>query len=51
MEKQSTKIQEARLLRSEAFANARGLFRIESWSRQTFSALGLDLDFVQDNQS
>ncbi len=32
------------------FGDARGFF-LESWNRQTFAELGLDLDFVQDNHS
>lgn len=32
------------------FGDDRGFF-LESWNRQTFADLGLDLDFVQDNHS
>lgn len=32
------------------FGDERGFF-LESWNRQTFASLGLDLDFVQDNHS
>ena len=38
------------LLEPKVFGDARGFF-MESWNRQTFAALGLDLDFVQDNHS
>lgn len=38
------------LLEPKVFGDARGFF-MESWNRQTFSALGLDVDFVQDNHS
>lgn len=38
------------LLEPKVFGDARGFF-MESWNRQTFADLGLDLDFVQDNHS
>ncbi len=38
------------LLEPKVFGDARGFF-MESWNRQNFSALGLDMDFVQDNHS
>lgn len=38
------------LLEPKVFGDARGFF-MESWNRQTFAALGLDVDFVQDNHS
>ncbi len=38
------------LLEPRVFGDARGFF-LESWNRQAFSELGLDLDFVQDNHS
>ncbi|OYW36205.1 MAG: dTDP-4-dehydrorhamnose 3,5-epimerase [Hydrogenophilales bacterium 12-61-10] len=38
------------LLEPKVFGDARGFF-LESWNRQTFATLGLDLDFVQDNHS
>lgn len=50
MEKTATKIAEAWLLRPKVFGDERGFF-FESWNRQTFRDLGLDLDFVQDNHS
>ena len=38
------------LIEPKVFGDARGFF-LESWNRQTFAELGLDLDFVQDNHS
>lgn len=38
------------LLEPKVFGDARGFF-LESWNRQTFAELGLNLDFVQDNHS
>ena len=38
------------LLEPKVFGDPRGFF-MESWNRQTFADLGLDLDFVQDNHS
>lgn len=38
------------LLEPKVFGDARGFF-LESWNRETFAELGLDLDFVQDNHS
>jgi len=38
------------LIEPRVFGDARGFF-MESWNRQTFLGLGLDLDFVQDNHS
>lgn len=38
------------LLEPKVFGDARGFF-LESWNRQTFAGLGLDLDFVQDKHS
>lgn len=38
------------LLEPKVFGDARGFF-LESWNRETFAGLGLDLDFVQDNHS
>lgn len=40
----------ALIIEPEVFGDARGFF-LESWNRKTFAALGLDLDFVQDNHS
>jgi dTDP-4-dehydrorhamnose 3,5-epimerase len=38
------------LLQPKVFGDVRGFF-LESWNRQTFAELGLELDFVQDNHS
>jgi dTDP-4-dehydrorhamnose 3,5-epimerase len=38
------------LIEMRRFGDARGAFS-ETWSRRDFAALGLDLDFVQDNWS
>jgi dTDP-4-dehydrorhamnose 3,5-epimerase len=38
------------LIEPKVFGDARGFF-LESWNRQTFADLGLELDFVQDNHS
>jgi dTDP-4-dehydrorhamnose 3,5-epimerase len=48
MKKIPTKIHDAWLLKPKAFADARGFF-LESWNRQTFRDMGLNVDFVQDN--
>jgi dTDP-4-dehydrorhamnose 3,5-epimerase len=39
-----------KLIEPKVFGDARGFF-LESWNKQTFASLGLDLDFVQDNHS
>jgi dTDP-4-dehydrorhamnose 3,5-epimerase len=38
------------LLRPKVFGDQRGFF-MECWNRKSFASAGLDLDFVQDNQS
>lgn len=38
------------LIRTRRFGDERGWFT-ESWSRERFAAIGIDLDFVQDNHS
>jgi dTDP-4-dehydrorhamnose 3,5-epimerase len=38
------------IIEPRVFGDDRGFF-MESWNRQTFVRLGLDLDFVQDNHS
>lgn len=38
------------LLKLKIFEDARGFF-LESWNRETFRGIGLNLDFVQDNHS
>lgn len=45
-----TRLPEVLLLEPKVFGDARGFFQ-ESWNKQTFANLGLDLDFVQDNHS
>ena len=50
MQKISTKIHDAYLLKPKVFGDARGFF-LESWNRETFRSLGIDADFVQDNHS
>jgi dTDP-4-dehydrorhamnose 3,5-epimerase len=50
MKKLPTKIHDARLLKPRVFGDARGFF-LESWNRDTFREIGLDVDFVQDNHS
>ncbi|MHB8916088.1 MAG: dTDP-4-dehydrorhamnose 3,5-epimerase [Thiobacillus sp.] len=46
----ATHLPDVLLLEPKVFGDARGFF-MESWNRQTFADLGLDLDFVQDNHS
>ncbi len=50
MKATETRLPGVLLLEPKVFGDARGFF-LESWNRQTFAALGLDLDFVQDNHS
>jgi dTDP-4-dehydrorhamnose 3,5-epimerase len=50
MTKLATKIHDAWLLRPKVFGDTRGFF-LESWSREMFHDIGLDLDFMQDNHS
>jgi dTDP-4-dehydrorhamnose 3,5-epimerase len=45
-----TNLPEVLLLEPKVFGDARGFF-LESWNRQTFADLGLNIDFVQDNHS
>lgn len=45
-----TPLPDVKLIEPDIFGDARGFF-IESWNRRRFAALGLDLDFVQDNHS
>ena len=45
-----TPIQGLLVLQPNVFEDERGHF-FESWSKQEFKNIGLDLDFVQDNQS
>jgi dTDP-4-dehydrorhamnose 3,5-epimerase-like enzyme len=48
-EKLPTKIHDAWLLKPKIFGDARGFF-LESWNRETFREIGLDLDFVPDKR-
>ena len=50
MQKLTTKIHDAYLLKPRVFGDARGFF-LESWNKQTFRNLVGDFDFVQDNHS
>lgn len=50
MKKIATKIHDAWVLKPKVFGDARGFF-LESWNRDTFRAIGLYFDFVQDNHS
>jgi dTDP-4-dehydrorhamnose 3,5-epimerase len=43
-------IAEVKILEPRVFGDDRGFF-METWNRNTFEALGLDLRFVQDNHS
>lgn len=45
-----TDIPDLKIIEPKVFGDDRGFF-MESWNKQTFAALGLDLDFVQDNHS
>jgi dTDP-4-dehydrorhamnose 3,5-epimerase len=50
MKKLPTKIHDAWLLKPKVFGDTRGFF-LESWNREIFREMGLDLEFVQDNHS
>jgi dTDP-4-dehydrorhamnose 3,5-epimerase len=50
MKKIPTKIHDAWLLKPKVFGDARGFF-METWNRESFRDIGLDIDFVQDNHS
>tara|TARA_B110000908_G_scaffold156364_1_gene195458 strand:- start:1177 stop:1719 length:543 start_codon:yes stop_codon:yes gene_type:complete len=50
MEIIKTSVEGLLLIQPKVFGDDRGHF-FESWSRESFSKNGLDLDFVQDNQS
>jgi dTDP-4-dehydrorhamnose 3,5-epimerase len=45
-----TKIPDVLLMEPRVFSDSRGFF-LETYNARTFSGLGLDLHFVQDNQS
>ena len=50
MQVEETGLPGLKVLTPQRFGDARGYFS-ESWIRQRMAALGLDLDFVQDNHS
>jgi dTDP-4-dehydrorhamnose 3,5-epimerase len=50
MKRIDTEIADVFLIEPKVFGDARGFF-YESWNRKTLAAIGLDLDFVQDNHS
>ena len=50
MEIIKTPIKGLLVIKPRIFGDDRGYF-FESWSKQSFAKVGLDLDFVQDNQS
>lgn len=50
MNKEETFIKDLVVLTPDVFEDARGYF-FEGYNKNKFSALGIDIDFVQDNQS
>jgi dTDP-4-dehydrorhamnose 3,5-epimerase len=50
LEVTDTALPEVKLIRPRRFEDPRGSFS-ETWSRAAWAAAGIDLDFVQDNQS
>jgi len=50
MQVEETGLPGLKVLTPQRFGDARGFFS-ESWNRQRMAALGLDLEFVQDNHS
>lgn len=50
MNKEETLIKDLVVLTPDVFEDARGYF-FEGYNKNKFSALGIDIDFVQDNQS
>ena len=50
MQVEDTALPGVKILTPRRFGDARGFF-CETWNAQAMAALGLDLDFVQDNQS
>lgn len=50
MQVEETGVPGLKVLTPQRFGDARGFFS-ESWNRQRMAALGLDLEFVQDNHS
>ncbi|MEN0644947.1 dTDP-4-dehydrorhamnose 3,5-epimerase [Alkalicoccobacillus gibsonii] len=45
-----TKFEDAYLLEPKVFGDQRGFF-MESYNKETFDSLGIDMDFIQDNHS
>ncbi|MEY8752379.1 dTDP-4-dehydrorhamnose 3,5-epimerase [Alkalicoccobacillus gibsonii] len=50
MKKVETKFEDAILLEPNVFGDHRGFF-MESYNKDTFSSLGIDIEFIQDNHS
>lgn len=50
MEVESTNLNDALILTPKVFGDERGFF-METWNKNTFRELGLDVEFVQDNHS
>ena len=50
MEYKETKVKGVYIIEPKVYADQRGYF-METWSTRNFEQLGLDYDFVQDNQS
>ena len=46
----STQLQDAKIIEPEVFGDKRGFFT-ESYSKRDYQKLGLNFDFIQDNQS
>lgn len=46
----STQLQDAKIIEPEVFSDQRGFFT-ESYSKRDYQKLGLNFDFIQDNQS
>ena len=45
-----TEIEDLLIIKPKVFEDNRGYF-FESWSKDSFAKNGIDIDFVQDNQS
>ncbi len=50
MEIIKTEIEDVKLIKPDVFRDARGYF-YESYNKPKFNALGIELDFIQDNES
>jgi len=46
----STELADVRVITPRRFSDQRGYFS-ESWNRRTLATIGIDIDFVQDNES